>query len=79
MEEFGIFNGDTIILNKEINYNSRSIYAVQIDDSEVSLKKIKILKNEIEIFGDKKNFTSTKYAKDRVKIIGKMINLVRSY
>ena len=79
MEEFGIFNGDTIILDKEINYNSRSIYAVQIDDSEVSLKKIKILKNEIEIFGDKKNFTSTKYAKDRVKIIGKMINLVRSY
>ncbi len=79
MEEFGIFDGDTIILDKEIDYNSKDIYAVQIDDSEVSLKKIKILKNEIEIFGDKKNFNSTKYLKDRIKIIGKMINLVRSY
>ena len=79
MEEFGIFNGDTIILNKDINFNVKSIYAVQIDDSEISLKKIKILKNEIEIFGDSKNFDSIKYQKDRIKIIGKMINLIRSY
>ena len=79
MEEFGIFDGDTIILNKDINFNIKSIYAVQIDNSEISLKKIKILKNEIEIFGDSKNFNSIKYQKDRIKIIGKMINLIRSY
>tara|TARA_Y100000768_G_scaffold388337_1_gene383639 strand:- start:4381 stop:4959 length:579 start_codon:yes stop_codon:yes gene_type:complete len=79
MEVFGIFNGDTIILNKNINYDSKSIYAIQIDNSEISLKKIKILKNEIEIFGDSKNFNSKRYNKDRIKIIGKMINLVRSY
>ena len=79
MEEFGIFDGDTIILNKDISFNIKSIYAVQIDNSEISLKKIKILKNEIEIFGDSKNFNSIKYQKDRIKIIGKMINLIRSY
>ena len=79
MEEFGIYNGDTVILNNDINYNSKHIYAIQIDNAEISLKKIKILKNEIEIFGDKKNFNTTKYQKDRIKIIGKMTNLIRSF
>ena len=79
MEEFGIFNGDTIIVNKDITFNSKSIYAVQIDNTEVTLKKINILKNEIEIFGDSKNFNTTKYKKDRIKIIGKMVSLIRSY
>ena len=79
MEEFGIFNGDTVILNKDITFNSKSIYAVQIDNTEVTLKKINILKNEIEIFGDSKNFNTTKYKKDRIKIIGKMVSLIRSY
>ena len=79
MEEFGIFNGDTVIVNKDITFNSKSIYAVQIDNTEVTLKKINILKNEIEIFGDSKNFNTTKYKKDRIKIIGKMVSLIRSY
>ena len=79
MEEFGIFNGDTIIVNKDITFNSKSIYAVQIDNTEVTLKKINILKNEIELFGDSKNFNTTKYKKDRIKIIGKMVSLIRSY
>ena len=35
--------------------------------------------NEIEIFGDSKNFNTTKYKKDRIKIIGKMVSLIRSY
>jgi SOS-response transcriptional repressor LexA len=43
------------------------------------LKKINILKNEIEIFGDSKNFNTKKYKKDRIKIIGKMVSLIRSY
>ena len=79
MEEYGIFNGDTVIVNKDITFNSKSIYAVQIDNTEVTLKKINILRNEIEIFGDSKNFNTTKYKKDRIKIIGKMVSLIRSY
>ena len=79
MEEFGIFNGDTVILNKDVTFNSKSIYAIQIDNTEVTLKKINILKTDIEIFGDSKNFNTKKYKKDRIKIIGKMVNLIRSY
>jgi repressor LexA len=79
MEEFGIFNGDTVIVNRDITFSSKSIYAIQIDNTEVTLKKINILNSEIEIFGDSKNFHTKKYKKDRIKIIGKMISLIRSY
>jgi SOS-response transcriptional repressor LexA len=79
MESYGIFEDDIIILEKVTNYNSNDIHAIQIDDSEITLKKIKLIKDEIEIFGDHKNFSSIKYKKDRIKILGKMINLVRKY
>ena len=79
MESYGIFEDDIIILEKVSNYNSNDIHAVQIDDSEITLKKIKLIKDEIEIFGDHKNFSSVRYKKDRVKILGKMVNLVRKY
>ena len=79
MESYGIFEDDIIIVERVTNYNSNDIHAVQIDDSEITLKKIKLIKDEIEIFGDHKNFSSVRYKKDRVKILGKMINLVRKY
>ena len=79
MESYGIFEDDIIIVERVTNYNSNDIHAVQIDDSEISLKKIKLIKDEVEIFGDHKNFSSVRYKKDRVKILGKMVNLVRKY
>ena len=79
MESYGIFEDDIIILERVTNYNSNDIHAVQIDDSEISLKKIKLIKDEVEIFGDHKNFSSVRYKKDRVKILGKMVNLIRKY
>ena len=79
MESYGIFEDDIIIVERVTNYNSNDIHAVQIDDSEITLKKIKLIKDEVEIFGDHKNFSSVRYEKDRVKILGKMINLVRKY
>ena len=79
MESYGIFEDDIIIVERVTNYNSNDIHAVQIDDSEITLKKIKLINDEIEIFGDHKNFSSVRYKKDRVKILGKMVNLVRKY
>jgi repressor LexA len=79
MESFGIFNNDIVIIDKNTSYNSKNIYAVEIDNNEITLKKIKLIDNYIIIEGDENNYQSSKYNKDRIKIIGKMINLVRSY
>ena len=56
-----------------------NICAVQIDNSEISLKKIELLKDNIKIYGDIDNFKPITIKKDRVKIVAKMIGLVRNY
>ena len=79
MNSFGIHHGDTVLLVKPDFINEKNIYAVQIDNSDITLKKIKINKETVSILGDELNFKSTTYNKERVKILGKMIKLIRTY
>ena len=79
MESYGILNNDIVIIDKDTSYHSKNIYAVEIDNSEITLKKIKLTDTHILIEGDNKYFQPIKYNKDRIKIIGKMVNLVRNY
>jgi len=79
MESHGIYNGDIIILEKETSVKTNDIYAVQIDNNEITLKKIKISGNTIELVGDEKNFTPISYSKNRINILGKIVNLIRNY
>ena len=79
MESHGIYNGDIIILEKETSVKTNDIYAVQIDNNEITLKKIKITGNTIELVGDEKNFTPISYTKNRINILGKIVNLIRNY
>ena len=55
------------------------ICAVQIDNSEISLKKVELMKENIKIYGDNDKFNPLTIKKERVKIIAKMIGLVRNY
>ncbi len=79
MESHGIYNGDIIILEKETSVKKNNIYAVQIDNNEITLKKIRILGNTIELIGDEENFTPISYSKNRINILGKIVNLIRNY
>ena len=44
------------------------IFVVQIDNSEISLKKIELLKDNIKIYGDIDNFKPITIKKDRIKL-----------
>ena len=79
MNAYGIQNGDIVILDSNSDYKKNDICAVQIDNSEISLKKIELLKDNIKIYGDIDNFKPITIKKDRVKIIAKMIGLIRNY
>ena len=79
MKSYGIQNGDIVILDSNSDYKKNDICAVQIDNSEISLKKIEVLKDNIKIFGDNDNFNPITVNKDRVKIVAKMIGLIRNY
>ena len=79
MHSFGIYHGDTILLEKPDFINEKYIYAVQIDNSDITLKKVKINPETIDILGDEHNFDQMTYNKERIKILGKMIKLIRNY
>lgn len=79
MKSYGIQNGDIVILDSNSDYKKKDICAVQIDNSEISLKKIELLKDNIKIYGDIDNFKPITIKKDRVKIVAKMIGLIRNY
>ena len=79
MHSYGIYHGDTVLLEKPNFINEKNIYAIQIDNSDITLKKIKINQETIDILGDELNFKKTTYNKDRINILGKMIKLIRNY
>jgi len=79
MNSYGIQSGDIVILDSSKSYKKNDICAVQIDNSEISLKKIELLKENIKIYGDNDNFNPITIKKERIKIIAKMIGLIRNY
>ena len=79
MNSYGIQSGDIVILDSSKNYKKNDICAVQIDNSEISLKKIELLKENIKIYGDNDNFNPITIKKERIKIIARMIGLIRNY
>ena len=79
MSAYGIQNGDIVILDSSSDYKKNNICAIQIDNSEISLKKIELLKDSIKIYGDIDNFKPITIKKERVKIVAKMIGLIRNY
>ena len=79
MNSYGIHSGDIVILDSNKSFKKNDICAVQIDNSEISLKKIELLKDNIKIYGDNDKFNPITIKKERVKIIAKMIGLIRNY
>ena len=79
MNSYGIQSGDIVILDSSKNYKKNDICAVQIDNSEISLKKIELLKENIKIYCDNDNFNPITIKKERIKIIARMIGLIRNY
>ena len=79
MNSYGIQSGDIVILDSSKSYKKNDICAVQIDNSEISLKKIELLKENIKIYGDNDNFNPITIKKERIKIIARMIGLIRNY
>ena len=79
MNSYGIQSGDIVILDSNKSFKKNDICAVQIDNSEISLKKIELLKENIKIYGDNDNFNPITIKKERIKIIARMIGLIRNY
>ena len=79
MIEAGINEGDTVIVKKTSNVDSRQIAVVLIDDQEATLKRVRKKGNTIALEAANRNYGTKIYAANRIKIQGKLVSLYRNF
>ena len=79
MIDEGIFDGDTVIINKKTNIHNGDIVVALIDKEEATLKKFRKKGDSIALEPANKNYKTQIYGPDRIVIQGKMSGLIRSY
>ena len=79
MIDEGIFDGDTVIINKKTDVNNGDIVVALIDKEEATLKKFRKKGDIIALEPANKNYKTQIYGPDRIVIQGKMSGLIRSY
>ena len=79
MIDEGIYDGDTVIVNKETDIKNGDIIVALIDKEEVTLKKFRKKGDSIALEPANKYYKTQIYGPDRITIQGKMSALIRKY
>ena len=79
MIEAGIYDGDIVVIRKTEIANSGDIVVALIDQNEVTLKRFRSLKNSIALEPANNNYKIRLFGKDRVKIQGRLVGLIRKF
>ena len=79
MIDEGIYDGDTVIINKQTDIKNGDIIVALIDKEEATLKKFRQKGDSIALEPANKNYKTQIYGPDRITIQGKMCALIRKY
>jgi len=79
MIDEGIYDGDTIVINKQTDIKNGDIIVALIDKEEATLKKFRKKGDSIALEPANKNYKTQIYGPDRITIQGKMSALIRKY
>ncbi len=79
MVEAGIFDGDTVILQKCSTANSGEIIVALIDDEEATLKRLRRKGDSIALEAANPAYETRIFGPDRVNIQGRLVSLLRRY
>lgn len=79
MIEAGIFDGDTVILQKCNSANSGEIVVALIDDEEATLKRLRRKGDSIALEAANPAYETRIFGPDRVNIQGRLVSLIRRY
>ena len=79
MIDEGIFDGDTVIINKKTEIHNGDIVVALIDKEEATLKKFRKKGDSIALEPANKNYKTQIYGPDRIVIQGKLSALIRNY
>ena len=79
MIDEGIYDGDTVIINKQTDIKNGDIIVALIDKEEATLKKFRQRGDSIALEPANKHYKTQIYGPDRIVLQGKMSGLIRSY
>ncbi len=79
MIEAGIFDGDTVIIERCDLAENGTIVVALVDDNEVTLKRLRRKGHSIALEPANKDFETRIFGPDRVKVQGRLIGLMRKY
>lgn len=79
MIEAGILDGDTVIIERCESAENGVIVVALVDDSEVTLKRIRRKGHSIALEPANKAYETRIFGPDRVKVQGRLIGLMRQY
>ncbi|WP_428392624.1 transcriptional repressor LexA [Lichenicoccus sp.] len=79
MIEAGILDGDTVIIRREETAENGQIIVALIDDTEVTLKRLRRRGNAIALEPANARYETRIVPLDRVRVQGRLVGLLRTY
>ncbi len=79
MIDAGILDGDTVLIQRSDLAENGQIVVAIIDDTEVTLKRLRRRGNSIALEPANKDYETRIFGPDRVKVQGKLVGLIRRY
>ena len=79
MIDAGIYDGDTVVIEKCNTAESGDIVVALVDESEVTLKRLRKKGDSIALEPANNEFETQIYGPDRVNVQGKLVGLLRQY
>jgi repressor LexA len=79
MIDAGIFDGDTVVIQRCDTAENGSIVVALIDDAEVTLKRLRRRGASIALEPANKTYETRIFGPDRVKVQGRLVGLLRRY
>ena len=79
MEDAGILDGDTVIIRKGESAENGQIVVALIDDTEVTLKRLRRRGNSIALEPANARYEPQIFPSDRVRLQGRLVGLMRRY
>jgi repressor LexA len=79
MIEAGIFDSDTVVIRKQETAETGDIVVALIDEEEATLKRLRKRGASIALEAANPAYETRIFGPDRVRIQGKLVNLVRKY
>lgn len=79
MVDAGIFDGDTVIIERGDVADNGTIVVALIDNEEVTLKRLRRKGNSVALEAANEAYETRIFGPDRVKVQGRLVSLLRQY